>query len=545
MYRDVVFDFSNKHSHYILRRLSKMTKAPTFVRKLKLKNCNEATDEDWCIFLESVPQFTGLRDFSWDHYGNLSVDILESFTSSQLRLHVELNQMFKRNTDAQLLEKNLLNCQLTVRLTTLRLVISEKNLYVNLKRDLIAFLQRSPSLETLDLHQLTFVEGFRRFNDMVPEFEKNSLPRLRSLTLGTVETIFSAAELHAWGSHDGWSYLNYLKVRLATNLIPFVSKAPRLERLKFIAHNGHGLDELEAFLKMRQGHVFASLRQLTYSHFIRDLNGPLQHVLPWCVLERVGSGLICFYLVNDQRFSGQRGAVAPNSMDLERLHTLCPNLQHLNLDLNLEPARWPGHIVKALARWENVTKMELVIQKPPAPRGFDLRNADSKKLPHTEAVQLLAYEDICRGRDDLIVTIIQWRNGVHETDKPHRLTHIFCKDEHGRTKHTNKCASQQPKVQVQPPREDLTMLSDEALKSLQRQACTKRLLATRSNDREASKESFQSVTAAIKLRERKAELEKIYGDDSMTLYEYEMSTPQSQHQEVSKSRTTWLRSLFW
>ena len=519
IYRDVVVGFRDSRSHAIVQRLSTQSNIAAFVRKLTLKNGNLATDKDWAQLSENATRFTGLQVFSSRRCAGRWMEMLQRLGLPRLKIHIHEEKLLDYNADAGSPNRSILDSGIIGRTTSLELLVTKETLYDGLKHDLIAFLQQSPALVSLRIQDCDSLGELPEDRDMIPEFERGLFPKLRSLTLVTKTTLLSRMELKIWGQRSGWSRLTFLSVARLSVLAVFFWQAPRLVHLRFIAELGRGMDLLETHLKIHSDCTFPSLQHLSYSHLITNPGHSTRHILPWCILEQVRSTLTSFELHNDQDSTGHYGAVGPTAADLQKFHTMCPNLQHLALDVRMGLAGMPKDLTKALSRWEKVSSMSLTLQKPlrrPANEGLV---RDFEVVLRSEAVQLMAFEDISSTRQDLVVEFAQWCEGCGMKTKPHLFAHIFCKDKSGRALHAEDCAAcKETKISVS-TRKFYASQSDETLKILQQNAHGANVLYW-GNIREADLERHQAITTEIQRRERNARLKDIYGDDSGTLYDH-------------------------
>jgi hypothetical protein len=76
-YRQVVIDFADLGISALLLRLCYVgSQIPTYVRTVALKSCEQASRDQWELFIQALSRFTRLENMSWDSHAGIPGSVL-------------------------------------------------------------------------------------------------------------------------------------------------------------------------------------------------------------------------------------------------------------------------------------------------------------------------------------------------------------------------------------------------------------------------------------------------------------------------------------
>jgi hypothetical protein len=77
IYRHVDINFFDPESYILLRRLCyASSKVPTYVRSITLKNCEQASMDQWVLFVQTLSHFARLENIRWDSQASIPESVL-------------------------------------------------------------------------------------------------------------------------------------------------------------------------------------------------------------------------------------------------------------------------------------------------------------------------------------------------------------------------------------------------------------------------------------------------------------------------------------
>ncbi|CAO2654176.1 Nn.00g109090.m01.CDS01 [Neocucurbitaria sp. VM-36] len=374
IYRQITIDFSEPLTQALLRRLSEVSsKIPAYVRTIALENCSQATAIEWTLLDKALSRFTKLENLSWDNYANLPGFVLDSIHlhHPKSKVQTRVTQIYAGQATDRLVRKpNFFGSPVLKHLTSFDFSTKSNDfLYDNFKRDLVELLTNAPNLTYFRIYRGPIEDDGRKiFPEMLPQFRKARLPQLRALYLATRSFIFTRREIEIWALQDGWSKLQHLALSRATDLIPFISRVPQLTYLDINADNGEGMDELTEHLSSCTGKPLGAVKTLVYTHFMfaSDLTSAmLVHTMPWSILDKTSTTLTKYISWHQPFEVFDPGFHTPTTHDLHRFRVNYPGVTDLTLDTHIRHNHWPREVLTKLAAFPNIERLSLYVHQPP------------------------------------------------------------------------------------------------------------------------------------------------------------------------------------
>ncbi|KAF1848543.1 uncharacterized protein K460DRAFT_76725 [Cucurbitaria berberidis CBS 394.84] len=541
IYRIITIDFSDHLGRVLLQRLSKVySNLPVFVRTIALKSCDQATTAEWRLLDKTLAQVTRLQELSWDDYAALPEFVLDSihFHHPKSRIRTRVTQMFAgqiASTSRLPPTRYFFTSPVLEHLTSFDFSAqSNALLYDDFKGDLVDLLKSAPNLGVLRIYRGPVEnDGRKFFPELLSRFRTPRLPQLEVLYLTIRSVIFTRMELNAWGVQDGWSKLQYLMLSRATDLIPFISRVPRLTYLNILADKGEGMEELTEHLEPCTGAPLGRVRTLVYNHFMDaddQSNARIMHALPWSILDKTARTLTKYTSWHQPYEVFWPGFAMPNLFDLGLFPGKSPALTDLTLDICVLYNLWPREVLRQLAAFQNVRRLRLYVHQPMQP-GLDNFLVDmlhqngwhpAEDLDFRGAFQIIiAAQAKPSHKQKLLVEFKLVRDYKNMESHIHDPDWRLYMTKTGHIVISRRNTRQEPEPNIS-PRKKYANLSSRELKNRQQTLRSLIDIGHRvQNSREMKKldDDWVDIIIEITRRNKIAILEKKYGDATFTLYD--------------------------
>jgi hypothetical protein len=555
IYRHVVINFSDPEIYGLLQRLCyTLSQIPTYVRSIALKDCGSASLDQWTLLDQALWRFTRLKNLRWDSHTGIPEYVLYTLHTRHPATPIQayIKQVYDRHGynvyGYNGYEQAFFQSPALAQLTHFELSSNSSAVfYDNFKGDLLNFLHNAPNLVTLRIYRGPIEDnGFMVYPEMLSQIQNTHFPKLVALHLSTRVTIFTQKELEVWGFQQGWPELQQLSLLRGADLIPFISRVPRLIYLHLTADQAVGMDNLSRCLTFipPNAQPLGVLDSLVYNHYLPSDSGrSSSHVVPWCIVDKVKDTLIRYNSVHQPYEVTLPGYATPSCYQLRLLQGTCPKLTELAVDVDVNTDEHEGtDVLKSLAKFPHLEKLLLYIHRPKNHTYWHPDDTEWHFDPWAESME--AYELITQDRPttyaDLAIEfkeiydyadMLKKRRTDDWTFRTDNYGQLWCHDDLGESWYRDNSrqdwhrfdAGQQDMdlVNAYKARQALAYLEDEQLKVVIREEKHRCSFYGRSTLmlEGVVQDPEQAMKDELERRQKRTRLVQMFGDSSFTLYD--------------------------